>query len=224
MPRDVCRLGLPPQRYAARLNAVEINSSFYRPHRRGTYERWRDSIPERFRFAAKLPKSITHDARLESTNPLVEAFLAQVHGLDHKLGVLLVQLPPSLSFTAGIAVRFFDHLQAQTNAAVACEPRHASWFMPDANDLLAERGIARVAADPAPAPGAGEPGGAEKLIYYRLHGAPRMYWSAYSEAELTRIEELLRRHAKNGADVWCIFDNTAAGAATTNALTLSERL
>ncbi len=203
---------------------MEINSCFYRPHQRKTYERWRKSVPDSFRFAAKLPKSITHDARLESTNHLVQAFLAQVHGLDHTLGVLLVQLPPSLPFTAGIAARFFDHLQAQTNAAVACEPRHPSWFTRDASDLLAERGIARVAADPAPAPGAGEPGGAEKLIYYRLHGAPRMYWSSYSEAELTRTEALLRQHAENGADTWCIFDNTAAGAATTNALTLSERL
>jgi uncharacterized protein YecE (DUF72 family) len=44
------------QRYAARFNGAEINSSFYRPHRRQTYERWADSVPEGFRFSVKVPK------------------------------------------------------------------------------------------------------------------------------------------------------------------------
>ncbi|MEN3950123.1 DUF72 domain-containing protein [Iodidimonas sp. SYSU 1G8] len=212
------------ERYARHFNAVEINSSFYRPHQRATYERWRESVRDGFRFAVKTPRSITHAARLHEADKLVEDFLEQAHGLKEKLGVLLVQLPPRLAFSAETAARFFDCLQTQTDAHVACEPRHASWFTEEAGDLLAQRGIARVAADPAPCPGADEPGGSEKLVYYRLHGAPRMYWSPYSEADLTRIEAHLGRHAENGANTWCIFDNTAAGAATTNALALTKRL
>ncbi|WP_408901606.1 DUF72 domain-containing protein, partial [Pararoseomonas indoligenes] len=53
------------ERYARRLPAVEINSSFYRPHRPATYERWAASTPESFRFSAKVPRTITHDCRLK---------------------------------------------------------------------------------------------------------------------------------------------------------------
>ena len=53
------------ERYGAVLNAVEINSSFYRPHRTTTYERWAASVPEDFRFAVKVPKAITHEHRLK---------------------------------------------------------------------------------------------------------------------------------------------------------------
>ena len=40
------------ERYARRLSAAEINSSFYRPHQRKTYERWAASVPDDFRFAS----------------------------------------------------------------------------------------------------------------------------------------------------------------------------
>src|SRR5205085_4945044 len=50
-------------RYATRFDAVEVNSSFYRPHAQATYARWAASVPRRFRFSVKLPKAITHDAR-----------------------------------------------------------------------------------------------------------------------------------------------------------------
>jgi len=60
------------QRYAGRLNAVEINSSFYRPHRLATYEQWAASVPATFRFAVKLPKAITHDQRLVAADVLLD--------------------------------------------------------------------------------------------------------------------------------------------------------
>jgi uncharacterized protein YecE (DUF72 family) len=52
------------ERYSRALNAAEINSSFHRPHRRSTYERWAASVPAEFRFSVKLPKTITHERRL----------------------------------------------------------------------------------------------------------------------------------------------------------------
>src|SRR3954470_11987598 len=90
------------ERYAAVLNAVEINSSFYRPHRTATYERWAASVPEDFHFAVKIPKAITHERRLADVDDLLDRFLSEVSGLGPKLGPLLVQLPPSLSFQYGI--------------------------------------------------------------------------------------------------------------------------
>jgi uncharacterized protein YecE (DUF72 family) len=85
--------------------------------------------------------------------------------------------------------------------------------------LLDKLRIARVAADPARVPGAGEPGGWRGLSYYRLHGSPRIYYSPYGSEALTDVANRLVRDAAAGAEAWCIFDNTAAFAATGDALT-----
>ncbi|MPR10369.1 DUF72 domain-containing protein [Microvirga tunisiensis] len=207
------------ERYGAVLNAVEINSSFYRPHRPATYERWAASVPEGFRFAVKIPKAITHERRLKDVSDLLDRFLSEVSGLGPKLGPLLVQLPPSLSFQHGIADRFLSQLRSRVEGGIVCEPRHASWFTPEVDALLDELRIARVAADPAPVPGADEPGGCRSLSYYRLHGSPKIYYSAYSQEYLAAIAEVLARDAAIGVETWCIFDNTAAFAATGDALT-----
>jgi uncharacterized protein YecE (DUF72 family) len=208
------------ERYAWRLNAVEINSSFYRPHQHKTYLRWAQATPPDFRFAVKLPKAITHEARLVDCEARLDRFVAEVAGLGDKLGVLLVQLPPSLAFPERVADAFFDALRARTAAAVALEPRHASWFAPDMDAWLAARQIARVTADPAPVEGAGEPGGWRGLAYYRWHGAPRIYYSDYDAAALDALAERLAAEQAQGVPVWCIFDNTALGHALGNALAL----
>jgi uncharacterized protein YecE (DUF72 family) len=210
------------ERYGAIFNAVEINSSFYRPHRRETYERWAASVPADFRFAAKVPKAVTHEHRLTDAGDLLDRFLSEVGGLGPKRGPLLVQLPPSLPFQSGVADRFLRELLDRTESGIVCEPRHSSWFTPEIDALLCELRIARVAADPAPVPGAAEPGGWRGLSYHRLHGSPRTYYSPYSSDALAGIADQLRAVAAEGAETWCIFDNTAAFAATGNALTVRE--
>ena len=82
--------------------------------------------------------------------------------------------------------------------------------------------VARVAADPELAPGAAKPAGFDQLVYYRLHGAPRVYYSEYSAEQISAYAAELKSHADRGAEVCCIFDNTALGAATKNALELIE--
>lgn len=208
------------ERYASRFPAVEINSSFHRPHRVTTYARWSASVPEGFRFSVKVPKAITHGLRLQGAEILLDLFLTESAGLGERLGCLLVQLPPSLSFEPGIARAFFTTLRSRSPVPVACEPRHASWFTPEADAILIELGVARVAADPARVPAAGEPGGWPGLVYFRLHGSPRIYYSAYEEEYLDALASRLLDHAAAGRQVWCIFDNTVLGAATRNALDL----
>jgi uncharacterized protein YecE (DUF72 family) len=212
------------QRYASRFPAVEINSSFYRLHRATTYERWAASVPGDFRFAVKVPKAITHDQRLVAADVLLDVFLADATALREKLGCLLVQLPPSLAYVASTAESFFRDVRARYDGAVALEPRHASWFTSAVEDQLRAHRIARVAADPAPVPAAAAPAGWPELVYIRLHGSPEMYYSTYDEPYLDRLAEQLRIAATRARDVWCIFDNTALGAATPNALGLLERL
>jgi len=212
------------QRYAAVLPAAEINTSFYRSHRASTWTRWADSVPEGFRFSAKLPRAITHTARLVDAEGALDAFLAEVSALGPKLGCVLVQLPPSLAFDAEVAGTFFGALRQRHAGFVACEPRHASWFTPEADALLADAEIARVAADPVRAPSADEPGGWPGLAYFRLHGSPRMYYSEYLPDYLDALAAQVTQARVRGAPVWCIFDNTTLGAATANALDLLHRL
>jgi uncharacterized protein YecE (DUF72 family) len=197
-------------------SAAEINSSFHRPHRPSTWEKWRDSVPADFRFSAKLPKTITHQQRLLACGDLLSSFLEQVALLKDKLAVLLIQLPPSLEFDAPTVETFLRDLSSRTSALLACEPRHASWFGAKADALLARLRVARVAADPARVPTAAEPGGWPGLRYWRLHGSPIIYRSSYSD----RIDTYARLIPEKGTDSWCIFDNTASSAATADALAL----
>jgi uncharacterized protein YecE (DUF72 family) len=216
--------GTQLERYAARLDAVEINSSFYRPHRVETYRRWAASVPDRFRFSVKMPKAITHERRLVDCDDVLAAFLGEVSGLGGKLGVLLVQLPPSLPFDRTAAAPFLRLLRGGTDVPVACEPRHRSWFAPNVERLLDELKIARVAADPVPHGGKGEPGGWPGLVYRRLHGSPRVYRSDYPAPRLAEMAETLTMDRAGGAQAWCIFDNTAEGHALGNALTVMEAM
>jgi uncharacterized protein YecE (DUF72 family) len=212
------------QRYASLFNAVEINSCFYRPHRLTTYERWAASVPDEFRFAVKLPKAITHEARLVDALADLDQFLAQVAGLGRKLGPILVQLPPSLAFDHGIAVAFFGELRARFTGDVVLEPRHPTWFTAEVEAVLVASRVARVAADPPRVPAAAEPAGLPDLVYVRLHGSPRIYYSAYSADQLDAVAKLLAEKAAQRISTWCIFDNTALGAATADAAAVRSQL
>jgi uncharacterized protein YecE (DUF72 family) len=206
------------QRYSGRFTAVEINSSFYRPHRSATYIRWAESVPDDFRFSVKVPKAVTHTARLENVEPLLETFISECSHLGEKLGCLLIQLPPSLAWDPRRDTAFFKTLRVLTDVPACCEPRHPSWFTDEVSSVLQDYRVAGVIADPHPN-NAVLPG-LNSLVYYRLHGSPRVYYSSYEPDFLTKLAQRLQQHADAGREVWCIFDNTAAGQAASNALDL----
>jgi uncharacterized protein YecE (DUF72 family) len=212
------------QRYATRLNACEINSSFHRPHSQLTYRRWADSVPETFRFSVKLPKTITHERKLLACEALLDQLLDEASGLGPRLGCLLVQLPPSLAFDPGPAGDFLHALRTRWPGAVAAEPRHGSWFGEQAEALLSQHGVARVLADPVRHEPGAWPGGWPGLVYLRLHGSPRMYYSAYGAPVIGDLARRIVLALRQGTAVWCIFDNTAGSAAVDNALGLQEAI
>ncbi len=211
-------------RYAKVLPAVEINSTFYRPHRASTFERWAASVPRAFRFSVKIPNTITHVQRLANSAKLLKTFLADLAPLGSRLGCLLVQLPPSLTFDARVARAFLSVMRKQFDRGIALEPRHASWFGDPADRLLNKFKVARVAADPPRAEGDGEPGGWPGLAYFRLHGSPRTYYSSYEDNFFDALADRLRGLQRRRIPTWCIFDNTTLGAATGNALSLIEHV
>ena len=206
------------ERYAQVFDAVEINSSFYRPHKPQTYARWAASTPEGFRFAVKLPKAITHERRLVDVIEPLDRFLTETTALGAKRGPILIQLPPSLPFDAAAAARFLNDLRDRYDGEAACEPRHPSWFSAEADALLVQHRIARVAADPALSETAAAPGGWTGFAYWRWHGTPQRFVSAYGADRLTALA------ARLGANAWVIFDNTMSGAAAHDALRLKAIL
>jgi uncharacterized protein YecE (DUF72 family) len=204
------------ERYARVFDCAEINSSFHRPHAAATYAKWRASTPADFRFAVKVPRAITHDLQLRRARQPFTRFLEETAGLGQKRGPLLVQLPPSHSFDSRVAGRFFEIVRSRYHGRVVCEPRHPTWVSAEADALLRQYAVARVAADPPPMAGAQLAGGWNGLVYFRLHGSPRKYWSRYDASFLASLAAAVRRLPRT-VDAWCVFDNTASGAALENA-------
>lgn len=213
------------ERYARLFHCAEINSSFYRSHASATYARWGASTPGGFSFAVKVPRLITHELKLRRSRAPFEQFVAETAGLEGHRGPLLVQLPPSLVFESRPVTKFFEMVRSCYDGLVVCEPRHPTWFSAAAQAVLKRHAVARVAADPPIVEQSRTPGGWDGLAYFRLHGSPRMYWSPYSAGYLSQLATLVGQIPQS-VDVWCVFDNTATGAAFENAWdfqTLIER-
>jgi uncharacterized protein YecE (DUF72 family) len=210
------------ERYAQVFSSVEINSSFYRPHQPKTYARWAASVPDAFRFSVKMPRTISHELRLRDADAAVSDFLMQVAPLGEKLGCLLLQLPPSLALDEVTVRNFFSMLRGLTDARVVCEPRHVTWYTAEGAEIMKNAEIACVHADPPPIAGI-EPAGDPHTLYIRLHGSPEIYYSAYDESFIEAVVARMIDARNAGAEVWCIFDNTARGEAIPNALTLMEK-
>jgi uncharacterized protein YecE (DUF72 family) len=144
--------GLPDaemlKRYAERLATVEINNTFYRMPQPALLEGWSNKVAavERFRFALKAPKSISHLARLKDAADGTAHFLKIAATLGPRLGPILFQLPPFFRKDAGVLREFLELLPRETQAAF--EFRHPSWFDDEVTTLLADKGAALVAGDP----------------------------------------------------------------------------
>jgi uncharacterized protein YecE (DUF72 family) len=170
-----------------------------------------------------MPRTITHEAKLNCDSQSLSLFLEQVSWLGGKLGPILMQLPPSLQFDSSRARSFLALLRQAYAGAVVCEPRHPSWFDDGVNELLAEFRIGRVGADPACVAAGSRPAGDGSVVYYRLHGSPQRYYSAYSNDFLRALAAQMKTAARR-SQTWCIFDNTASGAAFDNARELAIKL
>ncbi|MGK9055264.1 DUF72 domain-containing protein [Xaviernesmea oryzae] len=201
-------------RYASVFDGVEINSTFYRRHKTSTFARWAESVPDGFRFAVKIPKEITHTRAMKDIAEPFETFLEDIAPLGEKRGPLLCQLPPRLVFDADVLETAFKTLGDADDGPIVIEVRHKSWASAEALDLLKSYAIDRVLADPAPVWPADNFETPPK--YVRLHGKPKIYYSSYTDEETRLFSKLL------APDGWCVFDNTASGAAIENALTMLE--
>lgn len=203
-------------RYASVFKGVEINSTFYRRHKPSTFARWAESVPDGFRFSVKIPRELTHVRRMKDIGEPFGIFLEDISPLGKKRGPLLCQLPPSLAFDPDQMETALNAMRNADQGSIVIEVRHKSWASNEAAALLRKYAIDPVLADPAPVWLAED--FADPPLYVRLHGKPRIYYSSYTEEEISAFSKRLT------AGSWCVFDNTASGAAIENALTMLEML
>lgn len=231
-----------------RMNSAEINGSFYSLQRPERYRAWAEETPEDFVFAVKGGRYITHMKRLrEVETPLANFFASGVLALGRKLGPILWQLPPNLSYDPDQLTEFFDLLPRTARAAAALarkhddklkgepctkpgperpirhalEVRHSSFRHPEFPKLLAEKDIACVIADSAGTWVSLEEVTAE-FVYVRLHGDEELYASGYSERALDEWAAKIRSWQEK--DVYVYFDNDMKVHAPADAIALAERL
>lgn len=213
------------ERYATRLLGVEINTSFYRDHKPETYVRWAESVPQGFRFSVKLSKIFTHEYGLRRGEKDLTSNLSDILGLGEKLGAILVQLPPKLTFDETTASNFFAEIRSSYSGPLVLEPRNISWDGERARLLATRFNVSRVISDPQPYFSRTlERSDFADVVYMRLHGSPDMYRSNYETDRLKVYVEILKEYAAQGLCTWCIFDNTTFGHATGNALIMNSLL
>ena len=204
--------------YVTHFGTVELNASFYRLPKPQTFENWRKRTPDSFLWAVKANRFITHIKRLKDAEEPLERFHGSVEMLKEKLGPILIQLPPSLSFDEAVLSNFCQHLKV--NHRYALEVRHPSWAQERAIDILRDNNIALCISDTAGRYPYIEEDTAT-FIYIRLHGSKKLYASEYSEEELEAYARKIRDWSK---DIYLYFDNDYGGYAIRNAKRLKEIL
>jgi uncharacterized protein YecE (DUF72 family) len=131
--------------YGERFSSVEINYTFYRMPTNRILANWAAEVPDRFRFALKAPRRITHDQRLRSVEDTLASFCSIAKTLGPKLGPLLFQLPPFMKKDVELLEVFLHEVPPGLRPVV--EFRHASWLSDDTYEVLKRFGAALCVAD-----------------------------------------------------------------------------
>ena len=212
--------------YARHFGTTEVNYSFYRIPRPATYRNWAVQVPEKFLFAVKAHRSITHIRRLKNAGDVWKEFLKNALELGAKLGPILLQLPPSLRADASLLENLLSGIRKKApthELRVAIEFRHASWFETGIFDLMRAYGTCLVMAHSERYPLSPNEATAD-FVYIRLHGPGQMFASKYSLEELALWARIIRMWAQKGKTVFVYFNNDFHAGAVENAQALSSML
>lgn len=220
--------GLPASKwfahYCEHYPTVELNVTFYRIPTPKAVENWALTSPPGFLFAAKLNREITHVHKFHNVQDALARYFDVLSLLGPKLGVVLIQLPPSFHYHADRVREFLDLLRPRQRPwRTAIECRHPSWFTPEVFALLSEHQISLCIAD------AGGPFPAHEVqtapfVYVRFHGPAARYASKYSPEEMAVASQKIRQWLEQGLDVYVYFNNDTHGYALQNANELRDLL
>ena len=174
-PEDFLRL------YAERVNAVELNNTFYRVPPEDQFDRWAAQVPDGFRFAVTASRRLTSFGRVEG----VDEFCRMARRMGDRLGPLRFKVPQARD--DGFLRLLLDAVDPRVQ--VALDFRHDSWDDPEVTAQLDERGVAR----------AGAWDGAAAFRYIRLREPP------YDREALAALADEIRPLLAAGVDVNAFF-------------------
>ena len=207
--------------YVTRFDCVELNSSFYHLPKESTVAGWVERTPDHFRFCPKLSRFITHQKRLTDCEEALKRFFDVFEGMKTRLGPVLIQLPPGISYDRGLIADFLDILKTgYTSFRFAIEIRHRSWITDSFLDMLMQNGVAFVVADSGGRFPHHEAVTAD-TVYLRFHGPDKLYASEYGGSGLRMVAEKIINWLRAGHEVWAFFNNDFHGYAVRNALKLN---
>jgi uncharacterized protein YecE (DUF72 family) len=207
---------------AERFTGIEVNGTFYKLPEKSTFEKWRDETPERFRFAIKGHRYVTHNKKLLDVEESVIRCRESASPLGKRLAAVVWQLPAFLKKDIDRLEKFLDALRQWKSTRHAIEFRHKSWFDDEVTERLRRHAVAVCVSDAPDWPMWEEV--TTDLVYIRLHGHTRKYASSYSKHSLRKWAARIRDWLDENRAVHTYFDNDAEGAAPQNALTLLEML
>ncbi len=206
--------------YSQQFNSVEINSTFYRKPTAKTLQKWFGETPDDFKFFIKIPKTISHEKRLENCKDEITIFCNYIKThLEEKLAGFLYQFPPSFKNSDENLKRIFENIDLQFFNVI--EFRHESWWNEEIFKILEQKNITFS--------GVSFPGNlpedviinSKNAVYYRLHGKPILYKSEYSEEFLNDLAAKIKH---SNLKSYIFFNNTWGTAAIKNGLYLQEKL
>jgi uncharacterized protein YecE (DUF72 family) len=207
--------------YVQNFPTVEVNATFYRFFRDSTFLKWKENAPENFLYVFKVPRLITHRKYLRDVQESIQGFRRSVALLEEKLGLVLLQLAPSMPYDLERLQRALAEFGDRVKVAV--EFRHERWFTDDTRAMLRKTGAVFCTAD-SPKTELMD-WVTSDTAYIRLHGRSRWYAYNYTDTELEAIAALAENLAKQGAKkVYIFFNNDFKAYAPRNALRIMQIL
>ena len=206
------------EHYAERFDTVELNGTFYRLPEATTFDAWRRRAPDRFRYAVKASRYLTHVKRLADPAEPLERLWRRVAHLEDHLGPMLYQLPPRWHRNLDRLEAFLAALPSRRRHAI--EFRDADWHQPDTYRLLERHHVALCLHDMPEARAPRHSVG--PFVYVRFHGREGTYADAYPAQAIGAWARRIAAWADGGLPVWAYFNNDAGGHAPRDALRLRE--
>lgn len=199
--------------YCRHFSTYEINATFYRPPTARTMQTWYKKAPEDFTYAVKAPKAITHIKKFENCEEEIRRLYDACHtGLAEKLGCILFQFPPSFTYTEEKLELIIASINTEFNNVT--EFRHLSWWQPEVIAALTKAGITLCTVNYPNLPGAVV--ATTPVVYVRLHGNPKLFYSEYTAQELEGLyKDIIAQ--QNVTKAFVYFNNTASTAGILNA-------
>ncbi|MEM2178376.1 MAG: DUF72 domain-containing protein [Candidatus Methanomethylicaceae archaeon] len=185
----------------SKLNAIELNASFYRfPFPNQIYSWAKKGIG--LRWSIKVNKLITHVKRLkEDSLKIWNKFKKLFDPMESYIDFYLFQMPPNFIMN-NENIKRLKFYTKELESKFAIEFRHESWFNENTVRLCEELGIILVSID---APIGTWINKSNKIIYLRMHGRVNWYFYNYEEKELKKLaKEILKL---NPEKTYVFFNN-----------------